>query len=226
MRGIASWFAVLLSVCLFAWGAPWRAEETPGWHSLFDGESFEGWKVNENPDTFSIKDGAIVAAGPRSHLFYVGPVQNGRFKNFELKVEVMTKPNSNGGIFFHTGFQDAGWPSRGYEVQVNNSFPPDYRRTGSLYGVVDIREAPAQDNVWFTEHIIVCGRRVLIKVDGKTQVDWTEPADLKLRDGQQGRRLSAGTFALQGHDPGSMVLYRNIRVKPLPDDAKCEEVVQ
>jgi len=31
-----------------------------------------------------------------------------------------------------------------------------------------------------------------------------------------GRRLSSGTFALQGHDPESTVYFRNIRVKPLP----------
>ena len=31
-------------------------------------------------------------------------------------------------------------------------------------------------------------------------------------------RLGRGTFALQCHDPGSKVVFRNIRVKPLPDD--------
>jgi hypothetical protein len=28
-----------------------------------------------------------------------------------------------------------------------------------------------------------------------------------------GRKLSSGTIALQAHDPGSLVYYRNIRVK-------------
>src|ERR1043166_542102 len=72
-----------------------------GWFSLFDGKSLDGWKANENTGTFSVVDGDIVAHGPRSHLFYVGPVSNHDFKNFEFKAEVMTKPSSNSGIYFH-----------------------------------------------------------------------------------------------------------------------------
>jgi len=49
-------------------------------------------------------------------------------------------------------------------------------------------------------------------------VDYTEPENAYRAEGMQDRRLSAGTFALQCHDPGSVVYYKNIRVKPLPDD--------
>lgn len=187
-----------------------------GWVSIFDGKTFNGWKVNENPQTFSIQDGAIVANGPRAHLFYTGSVADHDFKNFEFKAQVMTMPNSNAGIYFHTEFQDEGWPSKGYEVQVNNTHT-DWRRTGGLYAIDDVKEAPAKDNVWYTQHIIVNGKNVKVMIDGKTVVDYTEPANPERPDGMKNRLISSGTFALQGHDPGSKVLFKDIMVKVLPN---------
>lgn len=186
-----------------------------GWIRLFDGKTLDGWKASENPATFKVEDGQIVVDGPRSHLYYVGPVQNHDFKNFEFKADVMTMPGANSGIYFHTEFQEGGWPGKGYEVQVNNT-SGDKRRTGGLYAVQDVFEAPAQDKEWFTQHIVVRGKRVTVSVNGKQLVDYTEPESPERPADMKGRRLSSGTFALQGHDPKSRILYRNIMVKPLP----------
>lgn len=186
-----------------------------GFTQLFNGKDLTGWKVNENNDTFSVKDGAIVAHGNRSHCFYVGNVGKHEFKNFELMVDVMTKPNSNGGIYILTEYQDKGWPGKGFEVQVNNTFNSDPRKTGSLYEVSDVKEQVAQDDKWFTEHIIVKGNNVKVMVDGKQVVDWTQPADWKGTSDFAGRRIAPGTIALQGHDPNSTVYYKNIRIKLL-----------
>jgi len=206
----------ILAVLLIA-GANAYAQE--GWISLFNGKDFSGWKVNENTATFTIQDGAIVAHGERSHCFYVGDVQNHSFKNFELKVDVMTKPNSNGGVYFHTEYQPDDWPAKGFEVQVNNTHG-DPIKSGSLYHVQDIGanaiKGLVQDNEWFTMDILVQVPTVTIKLNDKQVVQWTEP------DGWAGthdfveRRLGRGTIALQGHDPGSTVYYKNIRIKPLP----------
>ena len=187
-----------------------------GWKCLFDGKTLNGWKASENKETFSVQDGMIVADGPRSHLFYVGPVENAEFRNFEFKADIMTKPGANSGIYFHTEYQETDWPSKGYEVQVNNT-GSDWRKTGGLYAVVDVNEPPAKDNEWFTEHIIVRDKHIIVKVNGKTTVDWTEPEDWEPPRGMPGRRISSGTFALQGHDPRSIVYYKNIMVKPLPE---------
>ncbi|MCX6595182.1 MAG: DUF1080 domain-containing protein [Acidobacteria bacterium] len=187
-----------------------------GFTALFNGKDLTGWeKAKENEGTFAIKDGAIVANGPRCHLYYTGPFKNHEFKNFELKVDVMTQAKSNGGIYFHTGYQEKGWPDKGFEVQVNNSHG-DWRKTASLYMVQDNKEAVAEDGKWFTEHIIVQGDHVQVFVDGKKITDWTQPAGFKGPNKDMvGRFLQSGTFALQGHDPGSTVAYKNIRVKPL-----------
>ena len=198
---------------------PLAAEETgdgekdrqDGWVSLFNGKTLDGWKASENKDSCRVEAGAICVNGPRSHLFYVGEVNGGEFKNFELKCDVKTMPKANSGIYFHTDYQDEGWPAKGYEAQVNNT-QGDPKKTGGLYAVQDVYEAPAKDNEWFDYHIIVRGKRIIIKINGETTADYTEEDDLD----REGRRLSSGTFALQAHDPGSKVLYKNLRVKVLP----------
>jgi hypothetical protein len=186
----------------------------PGFTSLWDGKTFNGWKKSiDNPDTFRIEDGAIVANGPRCHLYYVGDFQGGKFKNFELMIDVMTKPTSNGGVYFHTEYQADGWPAKGFEVQVNNTHG-DWRKSGGLYAVEDVKDA-LPDNEWFTEHIVVKGMNVKIFRNGKEVVNWMQPDGWKPPQGMDGRVIGEGTFALQGHDPGSTVYYKNIRVKPL-----------
>ena len=206
MKYLLSFTAALL--VLITLSSLQKETQKKGWIKLFDGKSLDGWKVGENAETFKVEDGTIVVFGPRAHLFYDGPVKNHNFKNFEYKATVMTKPGANSGMYIHTAFQEEGWPSKGYEIQVNNSHT-DWRRTGSVYAIQDVKEAPAKDDKWFTQHIIVNGNKITVKVDGKTINEYTVPAE--------GGRLSSGTFALQGHDPKSKVLYKDIMVKPLPD---------
>ena len=192
------------------------------WVSLFDGRTLAGWQANENEVTFSARDGMIVAQGQRSHLFYVGPVADHDFTNFELSAEVKTAPKANSGIYFHTTFQKTGWPEKGYEVQINNTHPGsdsyrELKKTGSLYAVRNIFKSPVKDNEWFTMHIIVQGRHIQTKLNGLLVVDYIEPEKPIRRGEHVGSILSHGTFCLQGHDPDSKVCFRNIRVKVLPD---------
>jgi len=188
-----------------------KEKDDKGWISLFDGKSLKGWTASENKSSCKVEDGKIVVQGPRSHLFYSGDVEDANFKNFEFSADVLTHPKANSGIYFHTKYLEKGWPNKGYEAQVNNTHG-DPKKTGGLYGVKDVFKSPAVDNKWFHYHIIVNGKRIIIKIDGKTTVDYTEPADLK----RPHRQLSSGTLALQAHDPGSRVEYKNVKVKPLP----------
>ena len=207
--------ARMTTVVLFVLSIGWLHAEDSGWMSLFDGKTLDGWQASDAPGTFSVKDGAIVVHGPRSHLYYMGPIENHDFTNFEWKADVMTTPGSNSGMYFHTVFEPTGWPSKGYEVQVNNSHT-DPKRTGGLYGIQDVFEAPARDNEWFTQQIVVRGKVVIVSVNGKTLVTYTEPDNVSRPADMSGRKLSHGTFALQGHDPKSLVYYKNIMVKVLP----------
>ncbi|MEY3563292.1 MAG: hypothetical protein RLZZ294_1298 [Bacteroidota bacterium] len=184
------------------------------WISLFDGKSFNGWKMGENPGTFTIEDGSIKVAGPRSHLYYDGAVMNHDFKNFEFKALVMTKPGSNSGIYFHTAFQEKGFPYKGFEVQVNNSHT-DWKRSGGLYDIKDTREVYVKDDVWYTEYIRVEGKHVIVKINDQVVTDWTQPEDFVPAKNHLNRIIASGTFALQGHDPKSIVYYKDIMVRAL-----------
>jgi len=194
----------LLALLLAAASAGQAADEkdADGWISLFNGKDLTGWKISENGN-FKVEDGAIVVRGARAHLF-----TEKEFKNFEFQAEVKTEPGSNSGIYFHTKYEET-WPTVGYESQVNVTHG-DPVKTGSLYNVVKLYETPAKDNEWWTQTIIVRGKNIVIKINGKTVIDYTEP------DGVTGpRKLGQGSFALQAHDPKSVVRYRNIKVKPL-----------
>ena len=196
----------------------------PGFTSLFNGKDFTGWKIGGPAETFTIQDGAIVANGAASHLYYDGDFLNHSFRNFELKLDIMTRASSNGGVYVLTQFQEAGgnvrasgrFPSKGFEIQVNNSYR-DGVKTGSLYHVVDILdESPAKDDEWFTQHIVVKGDTITVYVNGKHVVQWTQPPDWDGGREGTGRKITGpGTIALQGHDPKSTVYYKNIRIKPL-----------
>jgi len=200
--------AILVSSLLgsSAYSGEQDSESEKGFVDLFNGKDLTGWRVAEG-GPWEVKDGTIVVTGERSHLF-----TEKEYKNFEFKADVMTTPGSNSGIFFHTKFQDEGWPKQGYESQVNVTHK-DPVKTGSVYNRVKLFKTPAKDNEWWTQHIIVKGRNVVIKINGETVIDYTEP------EGTTGSPSlgEKGSFALQAHDPKSVVYYKNIRVKPLAD---------
>lgn len=195
-----------------------------GWVELFNGRSLDGWRPSENKGSWKVIDGQLAADGPRSHLFYTGPVKEASFKNFELEAEVMTSPACNSGIYFHTAFQEKGFPEKGFEVQVNNTALGEgtYRerkKTSSLYGVRNVYRQFVADGEWFKIRAAVRGKNVQVYLNDMLTVDFVEPSPPVLAEGsERGRYIDRGTFALQCHDPGSKARYRRIRVRPLPDD--------
>lgn len=208
-------FTTLIFFSLFTVYHEAGAQGTSGeWIELFDGESLDGWKASENSETFFVEDNMIVTHGDRSHLFYMGENGEASFTDFELSVDIKTMEDANSGVYFHTEYQETGWPNKGYEAQINNTYPNDPRRTGSLYGVNDISEQIAEDNEWFTMKVKVEGDQISITVNGDEVVNYTEPENVE-REERSGRQLSSGTIALQGHDPGSKVYFKNIRIREL-----------
>jgi hypothetical protein len=190
-----------------------------GFVSLFDGKTLTGWKSNDedkDKKVFYAENGALVVKGGRAHLFYEGKDGKANFKNFVFKAKVMTKPNANSGIYFHTEYQSSDWPKKGYECQVNNSFDKDPRRTGSLYAVQDFKDKIVPDNEWFDYEITVDGKKVTIKINGKVTAEYTEKEGDARQGGMEGRWLKSGTFAIQAHDPGCEVHYKDLKVKELP----------
>ncbi len=209
-------FLIFFVVCLLSAGIS-ATETDDGWISLFNGRTPDGWEAVENPASVSVRDGMITGDGPRAHLFYVGPAHDHDFKNFIFRADVKTATGTNSGIFFHTELENSPSPRKGYEVQINNTMPREKVKTGSLYRVKELYETEVKDGVWFTMEITVIDKRIVVKVDGNTVMDFTEPPDHTPPRSHPQRYLSSGTFALQFHDPKSKVFFKNIVVKPLPD---------
>ncbi|MEZ6064798.1 MAG: sulfatase-like hydrolase/transferase [Planctomycetaceae bacterium] len=209
-----------------------EALEALGWRMLFDGETLDGWKVAGPAESFSVVNGAIRAQVPAlkqvdaahdnplsmAHLYYVGPdgepgTADDDFTDFEFAIDSLAAPGSNGGVYFHTSWQETGFPNDGHEMQLNNSHS-NATRTGSLFSLVDLAESPVSDNEFVTQTIRVAGKRVTLMVNGAVTVDYTEPEGYQ-HPRYTGRNIDHGTFALQAHDPASTTFYRNIRVRPL-----------
>ncbi|WP_390174056.1 3-keto-disaccharide hydrolase [Rhodopirellula sallentina] len=188
------------------------AVASPGWISLFDGESLEGWeKVGKDDSYWEVVDGALTGSGSQSMLVST----KGPYKNFRYRVEVKINDGGNSGVYFRTtrkpGFMD------GYEAQVDSTHR-DPIRTGSLYGFCHVYRQLVKPDTWFTYEIEVAdsvwrGRemtRIRVTVDG---VELYEYMDFD-------KTYPAGHFAFQQHDPGSKVQIRKVEVMPLEDPVK------
>jgi hypothetical protein len=71
--------------------------------------------------------------------------------------------------------------------------------------VLVLNDAPHKANEFFTQEVIAVGPKITILVNGKKTVDWTDPEN----------RYTKGHFALQGHDPGTVVTFKKIEYKPV-----------
>ncbi len=219
-------FLFILHAALFSCS---QSNTDGDWIKLFNGKDLNNWKANENPGSFKVVDGMIVANGLRSHLFYVGNEKDdANFTNFELTLDVMTHHLANSGVYFHTAHQDEGWLDQGYELQINSTHRgadgyKEVKKGGSLYGVRNLYKAYTKDSTWYNFNLRVEGKHIQIKINDQLVVDYIEPANPQ-RD-QARKVLSSGMFALQGHDPESTVYFKNLLVKRLPDSpASTNEV--
>jgi hypothetical protein len=218
---------LLLSMCVAnLLAAPVALAEE--WISLQDGKSLAGWKANKSPEAWRVEDGVFVTQGGPSHLFYVGKIGKHDFRNFEFSAEVMTAAGANSGIYVHTKLvPNEDWPAAGYELQVINSNPPaekmngyiEHKMAGSIYAVRNTWIAPARDDQWFNYRIRVVGKTIQTFIDDRLICEYAEPENPFRPKDKAGRLLGSGTFALQAHDPASVVKYRNMKVKILSNDA-------
>ncbi len=187
-----------------------------GWQSLFDGQSLDGWKSFEKQLVWRVKDGCMVSSGGANGqgdtLIYEGDPKV--FKNFHITSEIKTTQGSHAGILFHVRGDLTKPETNGFLVGINTSNEAA-NKTGSLWNVKHIHQSPVKDDEWFLQEIIVKGKQVVVKVNGKVMVDYDESAPKKKNTPQTNKRLGEGTFVLQGRSPGRKTYFRNIKVKRL-----------
>ena len=215
------------------------AADADGWVQLFNGKDLSGWKIHPMPNPaiqditekkdadgkiigfegtvkkekvalWRVEDGTIIGGGPASHLFS----DRGDYVNFHFRVEAKVNDKGNSGQYFRTAF-GPGFP-KGYEAQLNATHG-DPVKTGSIYpdsrvGLDKFRDkitvldtAPHKADEFFTQEVIAIGAKITILVNGKKTIEWEDPD----------HRFKKGHFALQAHDPGSIMTFRKIEVKEL-----------
>jgi hypothetical protein len=209
------------------------------WIPLFNGKDLTGWKIPNPPSgqfkgvkevknaegkvtafvgilkdgkevtLWQVKDGMIVGGGPSSHIF-----SDVEADNFRYRVEAKINDKGNSGQYFRTKF-GPGFPA-GYEAQINATHG-DPIRTGSLYPdgrtklgahkkeITVMNTAPHKPDEFFTQEIVADGPHIQIFVNGKKTVDFTDPNNT----------YKKGHFALQGHDPGSVMTFKKVEYMPL-----------
>ena len=228
-------FAVLF---VLAFAPASHADDADGWVQLFNGKDLTGWKMHPKPGNgiteltekkvdgkvvafegtvgsktiplWRVEDGTIVGGGPSTHLFS----ERGDYTDFHYRVEAKINDKGNSGQYFRTKFEP-GFPT-GYEAQINATHG-DPVKTGSLYPdprttlknyrdkITVLDKAPHKPNEWFTQEVIAVGPKITILVNGTKTLEWEDPE----------ARYKKGHFALQAHDPGSVMTFRKVEVKEL-----------
>ncbi len=206
--------ALVLTVFVLPVPAPGAAtldkkDEDKDWVQLFNGKDLTGWKTHEKDKAvWEVKDGILVGSGEKGHLFS----ERGDYENFHYRIEAKINDRGNSGQYFRTQFGPS-FP-KGYEAQINSTHR-DPIRTGSLYGFKEatVKEMLVKPDTWFTQEVIADGNHIIIKVNGKTTVDFVDKKNT----------YTKGHFALQQHDPGTVVQFRKIEVKELPAAKKDDK---
>lgn len=215
--------------------------DADGWLPLFNGKDLTGWKLFSAPNKgdiaeviakeendkivgydaklkkdgkivpiWQVRDGLLVGSGPHSHLF----TEKDDYTDFQFRVEAKINDKGNSGQYFRATFA-TGFPP-GYEVQINAT-GGDPIKTGSLYPdgrtklkdfkdkICVMNKAPHAPDEFFVQEVTAIGNKITIKVNGKQTIEFEDPNNT----------YKKGRFALQGHDPGTVVTFRKVEWKPI-----------
>jgi hypothetical protein len=187
-----------------------------GLKPLFNGKDLAGW-------TTAGAEQSKFAVTPAGELQLTnGPGQiatHEEFANFVLQLECKVDGDGlNSGVFFRT-LRDGRW--QGYESQINNRVhdgdaarPVDFG-TGAIYRRQAARRVNASDREWFTKTIVADGPHIAVWVNGLQVIDWTDTRPPH-ENPREGLRLGPGVIAIQGHDPTTNFLFRDIEIAELP----------
>ena len=200
-----------------------QAKVERGFTSLFDGKTFDGWKlVNQHGSGYGIANGILFCQrGGGGNLF-----TEKEYTNFVFRFEFKLESGSNNGVGIRAPYEgDAAY--QGMEIQVLDDTTKKYgplkpeQMHGSIYGVIAAKPGSQKPlGQWNTEEITAQGRHIKVVVNGKTIVDAnldevTDPATLQQHPGLL---RSSGHIGFLGHT--EYAEFRNVRIKELPADRK------
>ncbi len=182
--------------------------------------AFEDWNTDQSlASEFIVTDqNELLVKGGRGQI-----ETKKQFADFVFSMLCRTNAEGlNSGVFFRCLPNEL---MNGYESQIQNQFKDSDRTqpvdcgTGGIFRRANARHVNANDNEWFAKTIIATGPHVSVWVNGYQVTDWSDqrsPND----NPRKGRRLAQGTIILQGHDPTTDILFKNIRVRELSPRGK------
>ena len=215
-------FLLLLAAGLAVqlWTSRVSAKTEPGFASIFDGTTLNGWRaVGKKGEGYIPRDGVVVCpATGGGNLF-----TERDYTNFILRFEFKLSTNANNGIGIRASFEgDAAY--MGMEIQVLDDYGPEYKDRlqpwqyhGSIYNVVPAKRGSLKPvGQWNNEEIVADGRHIKVTVNNQVIVDanLNDVHDPKTLEKHPGMLRPSGHIGFLGH--GTHVEFRNLRVKELP----------
>lgn len=207
--------------------APSQGNDGPGWTSLFDGKTAEGWLIGGQPvPQANVQDRCInphkVGGGRKLYVMYTKE----KFVDFILSCEFKVSKGCNSGVFFRMA--DPGDPVQtGFEVQIFDSHgkeKPGKHDCGALYdALAPSKNAMKPAGEWNQIEITAKGGAVRVVLNGERVIDtdldrWTD-AGMNLDGSKNKYKRALKDFPREGHiglqDHNHDVWYRDIKVKRL-----------
>ncbi len=194
--------------------------ESPEWRPLFDGKSLDGWE-HVGPGKFVVEDGRMKTEGGMGLLWYSGE----KFGDCVIRVVYRTTTErANSGVYVRIADKPSEpWFAvhNGFEVQIADGGKPT-TRTGSIYTFAPAENQPSRPLGWNTLEITLKGDRIATRINDAPVADFdaatlTDDAATKEGPGDPSRhpRPKTGYIGLQNHDAGSVVVFKEVSVRPL-----------
>ncbi|MCD8193136.1 MAG: DUF1080 domain-containing protein, partial [Tannerellaceae bacterium] len=182
--------------------------------ALFNGTDNNQWDVVSGE--MLIQENLLSLTGTNTYAL----LKDGRYKDFDLHMELRTVDGGKGFVGIHT---DA--TGKGYRVAINNDRedPVWWRMTGSLLSVRNLTKSFVKDNEWFTMDIRVEGKAITVKINGEPVVEYIEPATPLRTGANSSRLLGEGSFSLHSNGNGK-IEFKEIAVTPL--DSRGIDIAQ
>lgn len=207
----------------------------PGFTSLFDGRTLDGWKA---PDMsfFWVQDGAITGEATPKHMppynqFIVW--QGGVARDFDLRFRFrVLGAKANSGMQFRSEVKDKGLV-HGYQADIAMTGPytggiwdeygprkslaargesvvidEDGKKTATRFATAEELMAGVDISTWTDYRVVAQGPHIVLEINGRKVSE--------LVDRERGKAASEGVFAMPIIPEPMRVQFKDLRLKTLP----------